>query len=179
MTEKAKSKAGNKKRQMSILAAVTVLVIVAIFLVYAQEPKQLGEELAAHAISRAKEGHLEEAAMLLERAIARNPNNAAFQYNLGQAYLGLNRMPEATAALYNAVKLQPNDIQYCIEYARALSAKKSIKESLYMVERAINLGFCDMKRLNSDPDYDAIKMSEGWYRIHHLFVNKCGKNLKQ
>ncbi|GAB4304452.1 MAG: hypothetical protein Kow0090_20000 [Myxococcota bacterium] len=179
MAEESKKERRSVKIEVLLLGFTAALVIAAIATVYLHEPKQAGREFAKMALERAQGGLLEEAAALLERAVQKEPSNHLYHYNLGQTYLGLNRVPEAQTALYNALSLEPNDPQYCVEYARVLAIQKYIPESLTALKRGVLLGFCDMQRIIDDPDYDPVKLDPGWEEIHKLFVERCKDDLKQ
>ena len=67
-------------------------------------------------------GQFKEAVPLLERAAANNPTDAAFQHNLGQAYMDAGRKDDAVKAFSRATAANPTGAESVVSLASACLA---------------------------------------------------------
>lgn len=80
-----------------------------------------------------------EALTMIEKALARDPNNGAYLDSLGWAYYRLGRYAEAEAQIRRAVELAPGDPTMHDHYADILMQQKKIQEAVAAWEEALNL----------------------------------------
>jgi cytochrome c-type biogenesis protein CcmH len=130
------------------IAAVAVAVPLATAGLYAF----LGapEILEAQALVEAQ-GHRDADAMLaaLERKLAREPDDAEGWYAMGRAYIAMQRLADAEAALARAAKLAPRDARILAQYAEALALGSGSLEGrpLQLVQQALELNYEEEKAL--------------------------------
>ena len=101
--------------------------------------------VAALAAQRSASGRLEEAVALMQRLVAQHPRNAAFLRDYGTWLGQIGRMPEAEAALTQAVRLDPTDEAATRSLQEAVNIRMSMENSL----------FPDELRTAGDPEYEA------------------------
>lgn len=80
---------------------------------------------------------LNEALGMIEKAIAREPNNGAYLDSLGWAYYRLGRVAEAEAQIKKAVDLSPGDPTMHDHYADILMQQKKVGEAVQAWEEAL------------------------------------------
>jgi tetratricopeptide (TPR) repeat protein len=80
---------------------------------------------------------LNEALGMIEKAIAREPNNGAYLDSLGWAYFRLGRMAEAEEQIKKAVDLSPGDPTMHDHYADVLMQRKKVPEAVAAWEEAL------------------------------------------
>lgn len=80
---------------------------------------------------------LNEALGMIEKAIAREPNNGAYLDSLGWAYYRLGRVEEAEAQIKKAVDLSPGDPTMHDHYADILMQQKKVGEAVQAWEEAL------------------------------------------
>ncbi len=101
--------------------------------------------VAALAARRSASGRPEEALALMERLVRQRPRNAAFLRDYGTWLGQAGRMPEAEAALTQAVRLDPTDE----------AATKSLQEAVNIRMSMENSLFPDELRTDGDAEYGA------------------------
>jgi len=87
--------------------------------------------------------NLRQAILSLQKVIRQNPGNAAAHYNLGMAYLHLNRNPEALEVLQKAVGLSPDLAPAHAGKGVALSRLGKNLQALSSFRRALSLNPAD------------------------------------
>jgi len=80
---------------------------------------------------------LNEALGMIEKVIAREPNNGAYLDSLGWAYYRLGRFAQAEEQIRKAVELAPGDATMHDHYADALFQQKKVKEAVAAYEEAL------------------------------------------
>ncbi len=78
-----------------------------------------------------------EALAMIEKVIAREPNNGAYLDSLGWAYYRLGRYQQAEEQIRKAVELAPGDPTMNDHYAEALMQQKKVKEAVAAWEEAL------------------------------------------
>jgi tetratricopeptide (TPR) repeat protein len=78
-----------------------------------------------------------EALGMIEKVVAREPNNGAYLDSLGWAYYRLGRYSQAEEQIKRAVELAPGDATMNAHYAEALMQQKKIKEAVAAWEEAL------------------------------------------
>ncbi len=78
-----------------------------------------------------------EALAMIEKVIAREPNNGAYLDSLGWAYFRLGRFAQAEEQIRRAVDLAPGDATMNDHYAEALMQQKKVKEAVAAWEEAL------------------------------------------
>lgn len=81
----------------------------------------------------------EEAAVLLGRAVAINPNDAAAHSNRGNALQTLRRLEEALASYDRALALKPDHVEACLNRGSALQDLGRLDAALASYDRALML----------------------------------------
>jgi tetratricopeptide (TPR) repeat protein len=106
---------------------------------------------------------LEEAADLIKRALADDPNNAAYQDSLGWAYFKLNKLDEAEALLRQAATRESHDptIQSHLGDVYAKMGKDNLAESQWQKS-------LDEWHRALPADFEAAKMAEVEQKISAL-----------
>jgi tetratricopeptide (TPR) repeat protein len=95
---------------------------------------QQGEQLSiAELLSRADalryNGHYEEAEKLYQQILEQDPNNAAAHYGLGLVYyLHGGDFEKSLAEFKKAVELEPENITYRLDWAKALTTVAPLEE---------------------------------------------------
>ncbi len=80
---------------------------------------------------------LNEALGMIEKVIAREPNNGAYLDSLGWAYYRLGRFPQAEEQIRRAVELAPGDPTMNDHYGDALIQQKKVREAVAAWEEAL------------------------------------------
>jgi tetratricopeptide (TPR) repeat protein len=80
---------------------------------------------------------LNEALAMIQKVIAREPNNGAYLDSLGWAYYRLGRFPEAEEEIRRAVELAPGDPTMNDHYGDALMQQKKVREAVAAWEEAL------------------------------------------
>ena len=80
---------------------------------------------------------LNEALAMIEKVIAREPNNGAYLDSLGWAYYRLGRFAQAEEQIARAVDLAPGDATMHDHYADALMQNKKVREAVAAWEEAL------------------------------------------
>lgn len=95
-------------------------------------------------------GRPDKAVIVLERAAALRPDDAAFQHNLGQAYLAVRRYADAVPALERASILDPNRAETLLALGLAHLARQSAgdAEAAVFALRQANLAGMDSAELH-------------------------------
>lgn len=101
--------------------------------------------IAALAARRSALGRLEEAVALMQRLVQQRPRNAAFLRDYGTWLGQAGRMPEAEAALTQAVRLDPTDKAATTSLQEAVNIRMSMENAL----------FPDELRTDGDAEYGA------------------------
>lgn len=101
--------------------------------------------VAALAARRSASGRPEEALALMQRLVEQHPRNAAFLRDYGTWLGQAGRMPEAEAALTQAVRLDPTDEAATRSLQEAVNIRMSMENSL----------FPDELRTDGDAEYGA------------------------
>ena len=78
-----------------------------------------------------------EALAMIEKVVAREPNNGAYLDSLGWAYYRLGRYQQAEEQIKKAVELAPGDPTMNDHYADALMQQKKVKEAVAAWEEAL------------------------------------------
>lgn len=76
---------------------------------------------------------------LLEKAAALRPDDAAFQYNLGHAWIGTGRIDQAISAFQEAARLDPNRVEVLAALAGALLTRQTpndVSKAIPLLESA-------------------------------------------
>lgn len=84
-------------------------------------------------------GQFPQAVEQIQRAIALNPNAAAFHNNLGTALQRMGRFPEAVASHQQALRLQPDFVDAHYNLGTILMNCGRLAEAVPSLQRAINL----------------------------------------
>ncbi len=87
---------------------------------------------------RTQQGRLDEAVMLLERAIQANPNMPIFHANLGNARMGQGDPKQAASHYEYALRIR-EDIETLNNFAFALASSKQRERAVRVFERALSL----------------------------------------
>jgi tetratricopeptide (TPR) repeat protein len=80
---------------------------------------------------------LNEALAMIQKAVAREPNNGAYLDSLGWAYFRLGRFSEAETEIRRAVDLSPGDPTMQDHYADSLMQQKKVPEAVAAWEEAL------------------------------------------
>jgi tetratricopeptide (TPR) repeat protein len=81
---------------------------------------------------------LEEALMMIQRAVSKEPENGAYLDSLGWAYFRLGRYPEAEEVLRRAVDKTPKDPTVHDHFAETLLKQNKIKEAVDQLQASVN-----------------------------------------
>ena len=84
-------------------------------------------------------GYFEQAAASFQQVIAKNPENAEAQYNLGTLYLRSNRLPNARPYLEQAVKLRPNYAEAWNNLGMLAAQQGQDEEAIHNFRQALTL----------------------------------------
>jgi len=98
-----------------------------------------GDALHLLGVTCTQSGRFEEALRLIDRAIARKPDEAACHANRGKALAGLGRLPEALASYDRAVALAPAYPEAHLNRGNALRALGRNEQALVSYDRALEL----------------------------------------
>jgi tetratricopeptide (TPR) repeat protein len=90
-------------------------------------------------IIAARMRHTEEAAVLLERAVAAKPDDAAVHNNYGNVLSDLGRVDEALHSFARALSINPRDAQAHYNQGNALTALGRFDNALASYDRALEL----------------------------------------
>lgn len=86
-----------------------------------------------------KAGQPAEAAEILERILAKQPEDAASAVNLGIAYLEMNRLKDAERVLLNAERLDATRFETYINLAACSRRQERLGDALQYIDRAVEL----------------------------------------
>jgi tetratricopeptide (TPR) repeat protein len=82
-------------------------------------------------------GDIPEAINLFNECLQINENNAAAHYQLSKIYIESNKNEAALVYIKNAIKLEPNNKWYQVQYAEALSINGKYKEAAMVYDKQI------------------------------------------
>lgn len=150
-----------------------------------------GQEESSKASKLFQQGKYEEAVKLYQEAVEKNPDDPIYFYNLGIAYMRLNKIDEAIEALKKMIEIQPESF-LALKYLGELYAKKgdyeksskyfnqAVKISSDDPEAYYNLGISLMnsgdypgaleafeKSIHSQKDY-----ADSYYQLGLLYLNQ-------
>jgi len=91
------------------------------------------------AIVARKKGNLDEAVLLLRKAMAVDPRAFASQFDLGDALLAAGQTEEATAILRRLVQMYPRSVEGYVLLGAACLQRNHLKEARQFYETAIKL----------------------------------------
>jgi tetratricopeptide (TPR) repeat protein len=80
-----------------------------------------------------------EAIKLYEKAVKKNPKDAAAYFNLGRAYDKIFEVEDAEAALAEAVDLQPDDAAYRYEHAAVLMKLAKYEDAVKELKKTLEI----------------------------------------
>ncbi len=86
-----------------------------------------------------QQGDYRGAADHIDRAVARNPNNAAYHANLAEAYRGLGQLDRAADSCRTALRLRPNSPEAANNFGLVLLAQGRIDEAAVQFREALRL----------------------------------------
>ncbi len=118
------------------------------------EPKASVEELLAQADALRYNGHYEEAEQLYLRILEQEPDNAAAHHGLGLVYyLHGGDFEKSLAEFKRAVELDPTNITYRLDWAKALTTVAPLEEDADTMVALLQEAKAEFERvLELDPE---------------------------
>lgn len=94
--------------------------------------------------------------------IEKNPQNPDLYYLRGETYLKVFKYNSAISDFIKVVELEPGNIDayYIVASSASLAYKKEY--AITWLQKALEAGYCDLKRISEDPSLDNIRKSKGF-----------------
>lgn len=94
--------------------------------------------------------------------IEKNPQNPDLYYLRGETYLKVFKYNSAISDFIKVVELEPGNIDayYIVASSASLAYKKEY--AITWLQKALEAGFSDLKRISEDPSLDNIRKSKGF-----------------
>ncbi len=105
----------------------------------------------------AENGAGELAQRRLRRALELDPRNGPAAYELAALCSNLNRHEEALEVLQDFLANRPGDADCLYNLACLQARRENLDDSLHYLKKALEAGFHDSQRLQSDPDLEKLR----------------------
>lgn len=165
------------KKSWKILTVILISAFCAgaVFLAWYYSPASRAGRLTRLGIEAGKSAQIEKALEYFEEAVRIAPGHFLARFNLGEIYAALDRTEKAMEEFRAADALRPRDALTLYELAR-LSARIGKKaEALSYLEKAIDAGFNDIPRLNSDEDFAQVRGEAQFKELFGRWEAQTGK----
>jgi len=101
----------------------------------------------------------------LESILARDPCNEDVLMQLGHAYTRSGEFEKGLSMDLRLVRLRPNDAVAHYNLACSYSLLGRVEEALAEIEKAISLGYSDLRHMLNDPDLEQLRKTPGFQRL--------------
>jgi len=111
----------------------------------------------------------------LEEILARDPCNEDALMLLGHAYTRRGDLEKGLLMDQRLVRLRPNDAVAYYNLACSHSLLGQVDEAFAAIEKAISLGYSDLKHMLTDPDLERLRKAPRFRRfIRRLLGSRAG-----
>ena len=97
-----------------------------------------------------------------------DPDHENAHFSLGLAYDKLSKNEEAIESYKHVIRIDPDDEDAHYNLTCSYSLLGSVNKALESLSKAIDLGFNDIKHLESDSDLDGLRDEAGY----EMLINK-------
>jgi tetratricopeptide (TPR) repeat protein len=97
--------------------------------------------------------------------VRKNPDDASAHFNLGKAYYELGKHQEAIESFKQAIRIDPDDALAHYNLACCYSLLGNVSKALKSLGKAIDLGFDNIKHMESDSDLDGLRDEAGYKKL--------------
>ncbi len=136
---------------------------------------------AEHRVEKAHElyerGHWQEALDELEAAIAINPYNGSWHYNLGLTYDALDRFSDAIQAYRSALQIDPDDVEVLLALGRDLNRAGEFDQAIVQFEHVeavdASIEACYCHRIVAYAEKGDHERAEEMFYLARQYREKC------